>query len=324
MNDLRLVLLGLGVLLIAVIWLVSLYLRRRSAASRAEPHGEQPRRRGGAAGEASRKSSASQRLRGDETPPLGLDFPGADGDGEGGIRASGGGARPAPGGAEESAGRGWGQDSDPFASILGGDASPELAGDPEPAPAGSGRPAESLAGLRATHDEGEALDIDAVAEEDEEDGDAPSEDDEPPAETLVVILTVLAPKGEKLEGAALRSALEAQGLRLGPDRVFHRYPDAAPAGAGPLFSAVNIVEPGVFDLETMDSMHTPGVGLFMRLPGPKDPGDAFSKMVESARQLAATLEAQLCDETRSKLTAQALNHLREQIADFGRRRLLRV
>ena len=188
---------------------------------------------------------------------------------------------------------------------------------------------DGLEGLRATRDEPEQLAMgsfdldgdDPAPGANNEDANAGSEDDESKTETLVVILTVLAPKGERLEGVALHAAFQAQGLRYGEDRIFHRYPDAAPAAMGPLFSAVNIVEPGVFDLATMDAMHTPGVGLFMRLPGPKDPGDAFADMVETARALASALEAQLCDETRSKLTAQALSHLREQIADFGRRRL---
>ena len=121
-------------------------------------------------------------------------------------------------------------------------------------------------------------------------------------------------------GQALRAALEARALRHGEDRLFHLYPGSGPPGTGPLFSAVNVVEPGVFDLETMDSLRTPGIGLFMRLPGPEDPGAAFGVMIDVARELADVLDAQLCDETRSKLTAQTLNHLREQISDHGRRR----
>lgn len=207
------------------------------------------------------------------------------------------------------------------------DAFPEATEDPERASL-----VGDLRGLRATREEPEQLemgtfdldeDVPVPGPEDASAGED-SGAEEPKPETLVVILTVLAPKGERIEGAALRAALEAQGLRHGDDRIFHRYPDAAPASVGPLFSAVNIVEPGVFELQTMDTMRTPGIGLFMRLPGPKDPGDAFAKMVEAARELEKALGAQLCDETRSKLTVQTLNHLREQIADFGRRRLLRV
>ena len=354
MNDLRLILLGLGVLLIAAIWLWSLHARRRRGPSRAARRPARPhsgvRRRGAAKGEAICKTSGPSRANRGETPaldlaldpadeehelpPLGLDFPEADGDAGDGAHVAGRGPVHASDGEDEGAHRSARERGS-------GSTAPTRRRGPRrgqhaPSAGGSsfaaGEAGEGLEGLRATGDEPEQLAMESFGLDGDnpapgavnEDANAGSEDGESKMESLVVILTVLAPKGERLEGAALHAAFQAQGLRYGEDRIFHRYPDAAPAGMGPLFSAVNIVEPGVFDLETMDAMHTPGVGLFMRLPGPKDPGDAFADMVETARALASALEAQLCDETRSKLTAQALNHLREQIADFGRRRLLRV
>ena len=360
MNDLRLILLGIGVVLIAAIWLGSLYVRRRTGSSRAIWHRDGRRaggrRRAPTRGEATRKTSGPSRARRGETlaldlaldseaeeaglSPHGHDAPLAGGDagGEtsdadlGGTRASkrkGRGARRGTRDRESDSGRSSRHRDVPreWRARAAQDAFPEAMEDPERA-----SPLGELRGLRATREEPEQIemetfdldeDVPALDAEDVSAGED-SGDEEPKPETLVVILTVLASGGERIEGAALRTALEAQGLRYGDDRIFHRYPDSAPASVGPLFSAVNIVEPGVFEQETMDSMRTPGIGLFMRLPGPKDPGDAFAKMVEAARELEKALGAQLCDETRSKLTAQTLNHLREQIADFGRRRLLRV
>lgn len=357
MNDisLRLILLGIGVVLIAAIWLWSLYARRRTGFSRSISQ-RGGRRRAPTRGEATRKSSGPSRTRRGETlaldlaldseaeetglSPHGHDAPLAGGDagGEtsdadlGGTRASnrkGRGARRGMRDREPDSGRGSRHRDVPrqWRASAAQDAFPEAAEDPERA-----SPIGDLRGLRATREEPEQIEMETfdldedvpVLDAEDESAGEDSGDEEPKPETLVVILTVLASRGERIEGAALRAALEAQGLRYGDDRIFHRYPDAAPASVGPLFSAVNIVEPGVFELETMDSMRTPGIGLFMRLPGPKDPGDAFAKMVEVARELEMALGAQLCDETRSKLTAQTLNHLREQIADFGRRRLLRV
>ena len=371
MNDLRLVLLGVGVVVIAAVWLWSLYARRRNRRARirsgvTEVRGV-GRQRAETRGSGRGKRTAPLRPRRGEhlaldlpldpevedqdpgMPPLGLDPLEDDveeesrnlafsrdptrvsGVGDEGIDS--GDARHGTSGRETISHR-----SKCPKRSRGGKRVP-LAGADSDDPAGSAGPdspaggwdADGLEGLRATRDEPEQLDMDTFdADPDEALPTAEESDpersaaDEPGEETMVVILTVLAPQGERLEGAALRAAFDAQGLRHGEDRIFHRYPDAAPASVGPLFSAVNIVEPGVFDLETMDSMYTPGVGLFMRLPGPNDPGDAFEVMVDVARELANALDAQLCDETRSKLTVQALNHLREQIADFGRRRLLRV
>ena len=360
MNDLRLILLGVGVALIAAIWLWSLYARRRAGSSRSiSRRGGQ--RAGGrlrtpARGEATRKSSGPSDARRGETlaldlaldaeaeepelPSHGLDAPLGEGEaggeapdaGLGGARASsrrGRGAR--RGRRDRESGSGAGPRHQGVAREWRARAA-EAAYSEAPEDPERESPIADLRGLRATRDEPEQIEMETfdldedVPAPEAEDASAGEEagEEEPKPETLVVILTVLAPRGERLEGAALRAALEAQGLRYGDDRIFHRYPDAAPASVGPLFSAVNIVEPGVFELETMDSIRTPGIGLFMRLPGPKDPGDAFAKMVEAARELEKALGAQLCDETRSKLTVQTLNHLREQIADFGRRRLLRV
>ncbi len=342
MSDLRLILLGLGVVLIVGIWLWTLHSRRRGGIARPRL-ARAPRRAGGwwrwkAKGRTAR-SPGPPRVRRGETraldlpyedegpgePPLGFDSPRA--------RRGSEGADHAPGDEWDAPRRAMGGGASRRGADRGGRVPAE--DDTFPAgPGGGGRGSElgDLQGLRATRDDPEQLVMDPfdldedIPELDAEDAgaDGGSEEGEQRSETLVVVLTVLAPPGERIEGAALRDALEAQGLRYGDDRIFHRYPDSAPASVGPLYSAVNIVEPGVFDLEAMDSMHTPGVGLFMRLPGPKDPGDAFAEMVEAAREIAVALEAQLCDETRSKLTAQTLNHLREQIADFGRRRLLRV
>ena len=355
MNDLRLVLLTLGVLLVVAIWLWSLYARRRrdprrARSRRAGPAGAAsgkravpPRARSGEA-RAGPELDAEDRGRGSGVPPLGLDFPEAgDGAGARGHAPRRSVPHPADTGDEDArrgaTGRGPGS---PFSAgrqevgrrrrvPLADGMPPSSAPYPDLGSRPGARAASGLEGLRATRDEPGQLDIDSfnaatgpLPAGEDDDREVVPRDDEPEAETLVVILTLLAPEGERLEGARIRAALEAQGLRYGKDRIFHHYPSAAPASAGPLFSAVNIVEPGVFDLETIDSIRTPGLGLFMRLPGPKDPGDAFATMVETARALASELDAQLCDETRSKLTAQALNHLREQIADFGRRRLLRV
>ena len=356
MSDLRLALLGLGIALIAAIWLWSVLARRRGGAPRAAPRrtagpGRKPPRRAAVAERASRATPSGPRLRRGEPPPLdlafdesddepalpplGLDAPGTGSSGEDGPPAA---PSRAGGGSEDRRVSGPGES----ASARDSRREPPEPGAERPSvppleerrresPAGA-LSEQRLEGLRATREAPRQVQIDLLdpreesppALEEGAEAEVARHDDEPDAETLVVVLTVLAPAGGKIEGEALRAAFESQGLRYGEGRIFHRYPDSAPPGATALFSVVNIVEPGIFDLETIDAIRTPGVGLFMRLPGPKDPGDAFAIMVRDARALAEALDARLCDETRTRLTPQTLNHLREQIADFGRRRLLRV
>ena len=358
MNDLRLVLLGLGIVVIAAVWLWSVRALRRRGPPRVRPGAPGARGAGSRRREAGRRPERAARAtpgrpqRG-ENLPLDLEPEVEDGDPE--LPPLGLAPRDSVEDVEEAGPRGTGARDGRAGTVSSRRRRPEREASPARAPrarrdadarfavAGEREeegtdpdsPADAwiasgLEGLRATRDEPEQIEMDTFEVEPEEArpaakarrAEGPAESREPAP--LVVILTVLAPPGERLEGAALRAALEAQALRHGEDRLFHLYPEAGPPGAGPLFSAVNAVEPGVFDLETMDALRTPGIGLFMRLPGPEDPGAAFGLMIDVARELADALDAQLCDETRSKLTAQTLNHLRERIADHGRRRLLRV
>jgi FtsZ-interacting cell division protein ZipA len=47
-------------------------------------------------------------------------------------------------------------------------------------------------------------------------------------------------------------------------------------------------------------------------------------MLDAATTIAEELDGTLCDESRSHLTPQSINHLRERIADFVRRQLLKA
>lgn len=139
---------------------------------------------------------------------------------------------------------------------------------------------------------------------------------------LTVVLNVMAPEGERFSGLALRQALDNAGLEPGDMQLYHYRAQAQPADAPPIFSALNAVKPGTLDPAEMDALHTPGVALVLRLPGLERPSEAFELMHGVAVQMAAELGGRLCDETRSTLTRQALNHVREQIADAVRRRRL--
>jgi cell division protein ZipA len=77
-----------------------------------------------------------------------------------------------------------------------------------------------------------------------------------------------------------------------------------------------MVEPGTFDLSAMGSFTTSGLVLFLQLPGPTEPVQAFDRMVEAARSLADSLGGTVCDATRSMLTNQTVGHMREDVIDF--------
>lgn len=142
----------------------------------------------------------------------------------------------------------------------------------------------------------------------------------PPASAeLIVALHVMHAQREPLDGPALHAALQDLGLRYGAMRIFH-HPGLAPApGGATVFSVARAVEPGSFDLDDAASFATPGVVFFMRLPGAEDGAVTFELMLSSAETLARQLGADLLDDRRSVLTAQAVSHLRETVAEFERR-----
>lgn len=283
--DLRLILLVLGVLLVAALW----WWGARGRRGRSGPSGKAP-------------APPRESFRSASDSPE--DAPGE------------------AGGVEDEARRGGGAEGAP--------AGPS-SGKAPPPPSSGALPVTELQGFRAVRGELEQIDLAGLrgvaadsASASASRGPAAATGEPPPAEErLVVVLTVIARRGERLPGAALRIALEAQGLRYGENGLFHHHASGEPAAA-PIFSVINVVQPGMFDLDTIDAMTTPGIGLFLCLPGPKDPGEAFERMIDTARRLAAALDAQLCDETRSTLSVQALNHLRERIAEYGRQRRLRT
>lgn len=138
----------------------------------------------------------------------------------------------------------------------------------------------------------------------------------------VLIINIMAHRGELLPGGALLDALLKCGMRYGDMDIFHRYSDAKGEGAL-LFSMANMVKPGTFDLDAMDDFTTPGVSLFMTLPLNADSMQSFELMVDTAKYISQTLGGELKDEQRSVMTRQTIEHSRQRILDFERRRLFR-
>lgn len=144
-------------------------------------------------------------------------------------------------------------------------------------------------------------------------------EDDSPAEK-VVALCVMAQDAD-IRGDSLRLALEGLNLRYGEHGIFHRLVNT---GKGPvaLFSAANIVEPGWFDLATMDELRTPGVALFMQLPGPADGLVAFEEMHDAAKRIAEQVGGKVLDGRRCALTGQALEAIREDLREYRRKQHL--
>jgi cell division protein ZipA len=140
---------------------------------------------------------------------------------------------------------------------------------------------------------------------------------EPAVEELIMI-SVLAHKGAPFVGPGLVEALRSRGLRYGDMNIFHR---VDPMTRATLYSVANVVEPGTFDMADLDNFRSPGVCFFLQLPGPENPMEVFEDMVRVAREVAARAGGELKDEQRSVMTGQTVEHYRQRISDFCRRRM---
>jgi cell division protein ZipA len=134
----------------------------------------------------------------------------------------------------------------------------------------------------------------------------------------VIVINVLARNGAKFGGAELVEAFLRNGLKFGDMNIFHRI---APTTKVMQFSVASAVEPGTFDLSTVETFKTPGVSFFLRLPGPDQPLDVFEDMLAVSRDVAASLSADLKDEQLSVMTGQTIEHCRSRIEEFSRRRM---
>jgi len=133
----------------------------------------------------------------------------------------------------------------------------------------------------------------------------------------IVTLFVATRSGEMLAGSDVVVAAEKAGLEFGDMGIFHRLVPGK-SSEGPVFSMANMVKPGSFDMSKLDALQTPGVTLFMTLPGPLPALDAWEMLLPTAQRLAELLDANVLDEERNALGRQRIAHLRDELRAWDR------
>ena len=128
----------------------------------------------------------------------------------------------------------------------------------------------------------------------------------------IIAVHVLAREGAVFTGPDILSSLMHLGMQYGDMNIFH----CIGSNHKSIFSLVNAMEPGIFDLSDMDNMTTPALLLMMALPNPSPALEAYDGMLEAARSLAASLDGRLCDDRRSVLTKQAIEEIRAELASL--------
>lgn len=132
------------------------------------------------------------------------------------------------------------------------------------------------------------------------------------APNWIIAINIVAPTGLHFTGPGVVGAVQDAGMRIGDMNIFHYK-----KGDVPIFSLVNGVKPGVFDLRTIDSMTTPCLSLFIQVPNQNGNSlETFDLMLTTARKIADKLGGDVRDEARNVLTKSAIDHQRQKIAEY--------
>lgn len=133
----------------------------------------------------------------------------------------------------------------------------------------------------------------------------------------IVTLYVSARAGETFNGSDLVVAAEKAGMQFGDMNIFHRMAPGK-VDKGPVFSMATMIKPGNFDMRHIGELHTPGITLFMTLPGPMSALDAWDTMLPTAQRIAELLDGVVLDEQRHILGRQRIAHLRDELRLWDR------
>jgi cell division protein ZipA len=132
----------------------------------------------------------------------------------------------------------------------------------------------------------------------------------------VITLFLVAPEGKEFAGPDIRSALAALKFEFGEMNIFHHRGSGDLVVKHPLFSLVNMYEPGYFVIDEMDTFSTRGLSVFAQMPMEHDPEVVFPYMLEMTRRLAKKLGANILGPDHKPLDQTAVDNLNRQISNY--------
>lgn len=120
-------------------------------------------------------------------------------------------------------------------------------------------------------------------------------------------------EGTNIFGPKLHTALQAQKLEFGIRQIYHRHDQGMVQ-----FSVASLLQPGTLDPAEAGGFSTPGLSVFMVLPGPVKPVAAFDDMLATSRALARALNGEVFDMQRKPLSEDSARILRADVEAWAR------
>lgn len=130
----------------------------------------------------------------------------------------------------------------------------------------------------------------------------------------VFVLNIMAKQPGIFLGKKLIDVFDEAHLFYGDMQIFHRYENADGSGKH-MFSLASAIEPGFFDLNTLESYVTPGLTLFFSPTTRNHSIAAFELMLRTAKILAAALDGEIKDQNRRPLTLEGIEKYRKTVRE---------
>lgn len=115
-------------------------------------------------------------------------------------------------------------------------------------------------------------------------------------QSQIITLYVVAAEGQQFSGELVVQHLEALGLQFGEYNIFHRHLDNPSSPV--LFSAANMMQPGIFDLTQIQRFSTVGLVFFMHLPSIGNDLTNLKLMIRTVESFAQSVGGFVLDEQR--------------------------
>ncbi len=127
-------------------------------------------------------------------------------------------------------------------------------------------------------------------------------------------LFILAPTNERFSGQDVLQALISLGFKFGDMNIFHLPGSQQSEQATPLLSIAQAVEPGTFNLDTMNKEQYIGLTLFTSLNGSeRGDVDRLNLLMNVADKLSKMLDGEIFDDKKRPMTQTLLKHYYDHV-----------
>ena len=123
----------------------------------------------------------------------------------------------------------------------------------------------------------------------------------PVVDTRIIQFSLVPKDAEYFSGNLLVEALTDVGLEYGKPGIFHRY-FGENDSRELIFSVTNMVNPGTFPIDDMNSFQCPGITLFLQTDMVADPLEAFDDLTSIGHLLVYRLFGKLLNANRQEVT----------------------